>query len=39
MHYAVNIETKETVSMSVATDEVHDSREANKLVDDESRKL
>ena len=36
IHLAVNVKTKEIVSMNVTTDEVHDSKEARKLVDDTS---
>ena len=38
IHLAVNVKTKEIVSMSVTTDEVHGSKEAKKLIDDASRK-
>ncbi len=38
IHFAVNVKTKEVVSMSVTTDEVHDSKEAKKLIDDASKK-
>ncbi len=38
IHLAVNVKTKEIISMSVTTDEVHDSKEAKKLVDDASKK-
>jgi hypothetical protein len=38
IHLAVNVKTREVVSMSVTTDEVHDSKEAKKLIDDASRK-
>jgi IS5 family transposase len=33
VHFAVNVRTKEVVAMEVTTDEVHDSRVAEKLVE------
>jgi len=33
VHFAVNVKTKEVVAMEVTTDEVHDSKVAEKLVD------
>jgi len=33
VHFAVNVRTKEVVAMEVTTDEVHDSRVADRLVD------
>jgi len=37
VHFAVNVRTKEVVAMEVTTDEVHDSRVAERLVDGAER--
>jgi len=38
IHFAVDVKTKEIVTMSVTTDETHDSKEAPKLVDEASKR-
>jgi len=37
VHFAVNVRTKEVVAMEVTTDEVHDSRVADRLVEEAER--